>query len=175
MHARPLNGHDVSQLGPVFLSPLHWHCHYSPPADNIESDISSCNHQQHQKDSFFPLQPCLLGAVFVTHRHAHMRACSLHRCVYRRACSLHRRAPVHTCLLYRRAPTRAYSPYRRTQVRAYQTHRRALVRACSTHRRALRACLKFSQPHTMHVYLVDRHARMCAYHPIARVCGAQTP
>jgi hypothetical protein len=108
-----------------------------------------------KKTHFFTLQPCHLGAVFVTHRRTHMRACSLHRHAYMHACSLHRRAymrtcalhrcvSVRTCLLHRRTPTHACSPYRRAQVRAYQTHRHA----CSTHRRTLQACLKFSLSRT---------------------------
>jgi hypothetical protein len=96
-----------------------------------------------KKTHFLPFKPCLLGAVFCSHRRAHMRACSLHRRAYMCACTLNRCASVRTCLLHRHTLTRACSPYRRAPVRACQTYRRALMRACSTHRHALRAHLKF--------------------------------
>jgi hypothetical protein len=111
-----------------------------------------------KKHSFFTLQPCLLGMVFVTHRRTHMRACSLHKHAYMHACTPHRCALVHTYLPHRRAVKHACSPYRHAQVRAYRTHRCALVRACSTHRRALQACLKFSLPCThAHIFGVQAH------------------
>jgi hypothetical protein len=108
---------------------------------------------------------------FVTHRCAHMRACSLHRRAHMHAGALHRCASVCTCFFHRRALTCTYSPYRRVEVHACQTHRRALVRACSTDIRALNPL--YRPP--MHVYLVGRHARKHAYHWIASACGAHTP
>jgi hypothetical protein len=169
------------------LSPPQWNRHHVPCVDNIEPYISSCNHQQHKKESFFTLQPCLLGTVFITHRRAHMRACSLHRHAYMRTYSLHRRAymcaftlhrcaSVRTCFLHSRALTCACSPYRRAQVSACQTHRHALVRSYSTHRCALWEHLKFSLSRTharifgvqarTYARLSPNHPRMWGPHPL---------
>jgi hypothetical protein len=129
-----------------------------------------------KKTHFLPFKPCLLGAVFCSHRCAHMRACSLHRRAYMCACTLNRCASVCTYFLHRRALTHACSPYRRAPVRACQTYRRALMRACSTHRRALRVCLKFplSCTHSriisvqacMHACLSPSRPRMGCPHPL---------
>jgi hypothetical protein len=81
---------------------------------NIESYISSRNHQQHQKESFLYTSTLPPRRGFVTHKCTHMHACSLHRCACVRTYSLHRCALVHTCFLHRCSPKRTCSPYRRT-------------------------------------------------------------
>jgi hypothetical protein len=106
---------------------------------------------------------------FITHRRAHMRACSLHRRARMRACPLHRGALMRTCFPHRRARERACPPYRRALVRACQTHRRALMRACSQHRRALRARLKLPYPRT-HALIFSGQARTYARLPLNRPC-----
>jgi hypothetical protein len=102
-----------------------------------------------KKNSFFYAPTLPPRRDFVTHRCAHMRACSLHRCASVCTCLFHRRAPMHACL-----------PYKRVEVHACSTHRRARVRACSTLRRALRAHLKTPLPRP-HVHISSGKA--CTY------------
>jgi hypothetical protein len=98
---------------------------------------------------------------FVTHRHAHMCACSLHRGAYVRNCSLHRCTSMRTCLFHKRAPRHTCSPYRCAQLRACSTYRRTLVRSYSPHRCALRECLKSPLP-CPHVHISGRQVRTYA-------------
>jgi hypothetical protein len=104
---------------------------------------------------------------FITHRRAHMCACSLYRHTLMHACPLHRCALMRTCFSHRHAHERPYSPYRRALVRACQTHRCALVHACSPHRRAPRACLKFFFPRT-DAHIFSRQAHTYAHLPLNR-------
>jgi hypothetical protein len=139
------------------------------------------DHQQHQKSSFTPVN-LASKARFLTHRRAHMRACSPHRCARMRTCSLHRCASVRTCSYTGALSVRACSPYRAP----HAPHRRAQVCACPIHSRAhMRACSTtgahivraFIPPTSapMRVYPVGRRARVRAYYRIARACGAHTP
>jgi hypothetical protein len=158
----------------------------SSPSSTCRQHRALCQLKQpskHQKTRFFytPTLPPRRG--FVTHRRAHMRACSLHRCARMRTCSLHKCASVRTYLFHRRAPMCVCSPYKRAEVRACSTHKRAQVCACSTHEcapvqltgapfeRALNPLYRVP----MRVYPVGRRALMRAYHRIARACGAHTP
>jgi hypothetical protein len=104
----------------------------------------------HQKDSFFTLQPCLIGAVFSptgAHICAPVHYTGAHICV-----------PVHYtgALSERACPT-----YSRAQERDCPPHRRALMRACPPHRRAPRARLKFLLSRT-HASIRWTGAHLCA-------------
>jgi hypothetical protein len=54
------------------------------------SSVTHMDNQKHKKNTFYTHEPCLHGAVFFTHRRAHMRTCSPHRRTHMRTCSLHR-------------------------------------------------------------------------------------
>jgi hypothetical protein len=121
-----------------------------------------------------------LRCSFTTHKHAHMRTCSLYRrapmCAYfshrhtrERACSQNRRVLGHTCQTQRRALERACSPHRHAMERACSPHRHALMHACPPHRCAPRAHLKFPLTCT-NARLFSVQTRTYARLPLNRPC-----
>jgi hypothetical protein len=175
MHVRPLNGHDISQLGPVSLSPPHWHRHHSPPAENTESYISSCNHQQHQKDSFFTLQPFLLSAVFLP--------TGAHTCTPVHYTGEHLCVPVHCTCAHQCAPVCFIGVPLCAHVHHIDVHMCAPVKPIGAYWCApvqligvpLGHALNSSSCSPMHVYSVYRCALMHTSHRVARAWGVPLP